>query len=267
MEVISGGQHPRVRYLKRLSSRKFRDQEGKFVIEGVRFLEEALDAAWPLDAVLFSPRLELTERGHRLLNRLDLLGLPLLQVTDGLMRELADTETPQGVLAMARCREDPRLMVPEPTRANLALLVDGLQDPGNLGTIIRTADAAGAGSMVLLKGTVDLYNPKVLRATMGSLFHLPVLRAADRKGVISTFKAAGYALAVGDPAGDKDPGGVDFTGPTLLVIGSEAKGAGPDLVQQARWRVRIPMPGRAESLNAAVAAGILMYEALRQRAT
>lgn len=267
MEVVSGGQHPRVRYIKRLSSRKLRDQEGKFVIEGVRFLEEALDAAWPIDAALFSPRLELTLRGQRLLDRLDLLGLPLMQVTDVLMRELADTETPQGVLAIARRREEPRLMVPEPPRANLALLVDGLQDPGNLGTIIRTADAVGAGSLVLLKGTVDLYNPKVLRATMGSLFHLPMIQAADRNEVISTFKAAGYALAVGDPAGDKEPSGVDFTEPTLLVIGSEAKGAGPDLLKQARWRVRIPMPGRAESLNAAVAAGILMYEALRQRST
>ena len=93
MEVVSGGQHPRVRYIKRLSSRKLRDQEGKFVIEGVRFLEEALDAAWPLDAALFSPRLELTVRGQRLLDRLDLLGLPLMQVTDVLMRETQNGAT------------------------------------------------------------------------------------------------------------------------------------------------------------------------------
>lgn len=267
MEDFCSGQHPRIRYLKRLSNRKFRDQAGKFVIEGVRFLEEALDTAWPLDAAFLSPRLENTDRGQRLLNRLKLTGLPLMQVTDGVMRDLADTENPQGVIAIARRMEDPQLMVPSHPRTDLVLLVDGLQDPGNLGTIIRTADAAGLGSMVLLKGTVDLYNPKVLRATMGSLFHLPLIQAANREEVVSAFMGAGYALVVGDPSGDSEPSRVDFTGPTLLVIGNEARGTSPDLLKQARWRVRIPMPGRAESLNAAVAAGILMYEALRQRAT
>lgn len=261
MDLVTSSQHPKVKYIHRLFRRRFRDREGVFIIEGVRFLEEALDAGWPLELVLFSPRLETSGRGRLLLSRLADSALPLLPVTDGLMAGLAGTETPQGVLAVARRREGQPLA---PGRPNLVLLVDGLQDPGNLGTIIRTADAAAVGQVILLKGTVDLYNPKTLRATMGSLFHLPVVQAPGREEILAGLEAAGYQLAVGDPSGDVYPREVDFSGPIALAVGSEAGGVGPDLRQRARWRVRIPMPGRAESLNAAVAAGILLYEAVRR---
>lgn len=265
MDLVTSSQHPKVKYIHRLSRRRFRDQEGVFIVEGVRFMEEALDVGWPLDLALVAPRLQTSARGRSLLNRLSCSNLPLLQVSDKLMAGLAGTETSQGVLAVARRRDDAYALVPGPGLPRLVLLVDGLQDPGNLGTIIRSADAAAVGLVILLKGTVDLYNPKVLRATMGSLFHLPVIQPAGREEIISSLEAAGYQIAVGDPAGDVTPRGVDFTRPTALAVGSESRGAGLDLLERARWRVRIPMPGRAESLNAAVAAGILMYEAIRQR--
>ncbi|MBM7854780.1 TrmH family RNA methyltransferase [Desulfohalotomaculum tongense] len=257
--------NPRVKYLRKLSRRQFRQKENKFIIEGIRFVEELLDSGWPVEALFYSPKLHANARGGALIARAEREKIAAWQVADKLLAELADTENPQGVLAlvnMPRYRlED---VVPQ-TQPALVVLVDGVQDPGNLGTIIRTADAAAATGVILLKGTVDLYNPKTLRSTMGSLFHLPVLAAENAVDTVNWLRSKGLKLVVGQPQGGAAIDKVDLTAGIVLVVGSEARGPSPGTISLADTITTIPMPGRAESLNAAVACAIMLYETVRQR--
>jgi len=265
--MLQSKQNQHIKYVRRLSQRKFREQEGKFVIEGVRFLEEALQADWPLELVLHTPGITGQARAGQLLDLLSQRGVSLLAVDAPLFRELADTESPQGVLAVTCVPEEQDLVsrVLAAQDQDLLVLVDGIRDPGNLGTIIRSADAAGADGVLILKGSVDPYNSKTLRSTMGSIFHMPVLPVVDRESLLSQLSTAGWGLVVGEVGAVKLIHQCELTGRVVLAVGSEAEGIS-DAVRQAAWeRVRIPMPGRAESLNAGVAAGIMLYETVRQR--
>ena len=265
--MLESKQNSRIKYIRRLYQKKYRDSEGKFIIEGVRFVEEALNANWPLEAVFYEPSLKGGDRGRRLLENLSHNCAVLVAVEKTLFSELADTASPQGILAVAKKPAQPNF---DPVgwnenKKDLLMLVDGVQDPGNLGTIIRSADAAGADCVFLLKGTVDPYNTKTLRSTMGSIFHIPISSVVDRTSFLVSLIAAGWNLVVGDPAAQTLLSGADLTRSTVLVVGNEASGVSEDLHQNASSLVKIPMPGRAESLNAGVAAGIMLYEAVRQR--
>jgi len=265
--MLQSKQNPQLKYVRRLAQRKFREREGKFIIEGVRFLEEAVQADWPLELVIHNNGITEQTRAGRLLDLLGLRGVPMLAVDDTLFYGLADTESPQGVLAVTRVPEglNMDLQAWAAQGRDLLVLVDGIRDPGNLGTVIRCADAAGASGVLMLKGSVDPYNSKTLRSTMGSIFHVPVIPIGERDRLLSQLFSAGWRLVVGDPGADKLIHQCDLTGRVVLAVGSEADGVS-DAVRQAAWeRVRIPMPGRAESLNAGVAVGIMLYEAVRQR--
>ncbi|MDD4335515.1 MAG: RNA methyltransferase, partial [Desulfotomaculaceae bacterium] len=147
----------------------------------------------------------------------------------------------------------------------LLVLVDGVQDPGNLGAIVRSADAAGAGGVVLLKGSADIYNPKALRATMGSIFHLPIIQGVAADEIIPYLTRRGIKIVAGDPRAGRVLFEVDLKAPCALAVGSEASGVGALLRESVDELARIPMPGRAESLNVAISVSIMLYEALRQR--
>ncbi|KAF1085663.1 23S rRNA (guanosine-2'-O-)-methyltransferase RlmB [Sporotomaculum syntrophicum] len=256
-----------IKYVRRLAQRKFRERERKFIIEGVRFLEEALKVNWPLELVMHTPGIAVQYRAGQLLEILARRCVPLLTVDDSLFQKLADTESPQGMLAVARVPEeleaDPRIWAAQ--GRDLMVLVDGIRDPGNLGTVIRCADAAGAGGVLLLKGSVDPYNPKTLRSTMGSIFHVPLISVGESDRLLLQIPEAGWRLVVGEPGAGKLIHQCDLTGRVVLAVGSEADGVSGAVRQAACEKVRIPMPGRAESLNAGVAAGIMLYEAVRQR--
>ncbi len=260
--MIRSKTNPHIKYLRRLTRRRWREKEGHFILEGVRLVEEALCSGWPVKMLVYTP--SASERAGALLESARERGIQLLPVEEGLLGELADTETPQGVLAVV---EKPGCTLEETLAAgpSLLLVVDGVQDPGNLGTIIRSADAAGAGAVILFPGTVDLYNPKTIRATMGSLFHLPVIAVREGEGVLARLRAAGFMLVAGVPAGGIPLPVVDMTGPVVLAVGNEARGLSPWLLERADLLATIPMPGRAESLNVAAAASIMLYEAVRQR--
>ena len=257
--------NPRIKYIRRLGIRRFRDREKRFVAEGVRFVEEALASAWPVEAVVYCGRVIESQRGKKLLEKADSMNIAVIEIDEVLFDELAGTEAPQGVLAVVRqgtaALEDLRL-APAPA---LLVVVDGVQDPGNLGTIVRSADAAGAGGVILLKGTADIYNPKACRATMGSIFHVPVIQSLATAEVLDYLARQTIVTIAGAPHGEKVLAGVDLTRPCALIVGSESGGVAADLLDRVDEKARIPMPGRAESLNAAVAVSILLYEALRQR--
>jgi len=259
--------NPRVKLIRRLNRRRTREQEGKFLVEGIRLLEEALRENWPLRQVIYTAELTANPRGAGLLEALAQQGVPAEPVDEELFAELAETETPQGIIAVAAMAGRPisdlqLILNGEP---DLLVLVDGVRDPGNLGTIIRCADAYGAGGVLLLKGTVDPYNPKTIRATMGAIFRVPLLSVENSEHLAEAWKAGGWKLVAGDPAADKLIHHCDLTGRVILAVGGEADGFSGNLGSFLDETVRIPMPGRAESLNAGVAAGIMLYEAVRQR--
>ena len=263
--LITSGDNPRIKYFKRLVKRRFREAEGKFVVEGVRFVEEALASAMSVETVIFSSKLLQNERGNALLLEIYNSGIALLEVTEEIMESLADTATPQGVMAIVKAFEADLEVILTSTQKHLFVLVDGIQDPGNLGTIIRTADAAGADAVILTRGTVDLYNPKTLRATMGSVFHLPIIPVGEAVQTAKFLLQSGVQLIVGMPQTNRPLYSVNLTGSVVLVVGSEAVGVSEEVKLLPCTMANIPMPGRAESLNAAVAVAIMLYEAVRQR--
>ena len=257
---ITSPHNPRLaRVQALLQKRKQREAEGAFVVEGVRLTEEGLAAGQQPELALFSPRL--SPRGLEVVRGLEERGAEVLEISDRLMDKLADTESPQGLLAVFPM---PRAALPE--ELNFALIVDTLRDPGNLGTLLRSAAAAGVQAALLSPGAVDAYAPKVLRAGMGAHFRLAIA-ALSWEGIRLACKQPSPALEVilADPAGGAPLWDTDLTGPLALVVSSEAEGASPEARALADRLVTIPMPGKSESLNAATAASILLFEVVRQR--
>jgi len=263
---VSSVQNPWVKLARKLADRRGRDKEGLILVEGVRLIEEAETSRLAFEALLYSDKGLATPRGRDLVERRTLAGSRVLYVDDRLLDELATTETPQGVLAIVR-----------PALANWGSLSDthserslvvaalGLQDPGNVGTLWRAADAFGATAVVVSKGTADPYSPKVLRATMGAAFRRPPIQGGDALMTCERLREAGLALVAAVPNGGRPLPQVDLTGPVAILVGNEGAGLDDRVVAMADLRATIPMPGSAESLNAAVAAAIILYEAVRQR--
>ena len=246
---------------KLLTQSKERREQQAFVIEGVRLAEDALQAAWEARLVLFTDHLD--QRGQAVVDGFSARGVPVEPVSAAVMNAISDTETPQGILAVLAIM--PLDLPPSP---NFLLILDGLRDPGNLGTILRTAAAAGVQAVLLAPGCADAWSPKVLRAAMGAHFHLPILTLPWSE-LTHYFSQDGSNLRVF--LADSD-GGIpytqsDFRPPLALIVGGEAAGAGERSFSLAKIKVHIPMPGGSESLNAAVAASILIFEVTRQRKT
>lgn len=255
----------RVKYVRRLKNHRFRDKEKKFLVEGLRFVEEVFDSSWPVEMLVYSKKIMEYPRAKHLFKTAAARNVSLLEVDEDIFGELAETSTPQGIIAVVAQRGHTLENLEIINETALLVLVDGVQDPGNLGAIVRSADAAGAGGVVLLKGTVDIYNPKALRSTMGSIFHLPVIQGAAVADVLLYLSHRGIRTVAGDPRGGKAVFEVDLKVPCALVVGGEAGGISETLRENVDEMAHIPMPGRAESLNVAISAGIMLYEALRQR--
>lgn len=184
---------------------------------------------------------------------------PNYRVDDRLYEKISDTVNPQGILAVCHIMEYDHTAE---NKTPLYILLENVQDPGNMGTIIRTADAAGADGIFLSKGCVDVYNPKTVRSTMGSVFHIPIYRDVDIHRLLDETDALSVAAHL---KGNKTPYEIDMTKSLAIIIGNEAKGITDRLAERADALVKIPMPGKAESMNAGVAAAIMIYEAVRQR--
>jgi TrmH family RNA methyltransferase len=256
IDVITSTANARVKWVRALNAqRKARYNEGAFVVEGQRLLQEAIQAEWPARFALHTDHLD--SKGRGIMNNLARLGAEVIEVSDHVMKACADTDSPSGLLAVLELRSLPR-----PESIDLAVVIDQLSDPGNLGTLLRTAWAAGVQVVYLTSGSVDPFNPKVVRGAMGAHFHLPVL-TVDLSALTEALQGLQVYLA---EAGAGEPyDGVDWTKPSALIIGGEAHGARPAAATLADQSVTIPMPGHSESLNAAVAAAILLFEAIRQR--
>jgi TrmH family RNA methyltransferase len=227
--MITSVQKEKVQHVRSLARRRVRQREGRFVVEGTRLLDELVGAGIEPALVFYTEAWAESPAGLRVLPQIRVDG-GAWPVTGAVMAACADTQTPQGVLAVVPFMH----LNPRP---GLFLILDAVRDPGNLGTILRSGEAAGVGQVLLAPGTVDLYNPKVVRGAMGAHFRLPVF----------------------------SHDAVDWTQPSALIVGGEASGAGQEAAQIATGRVSIPMTGGAESLNAAMAATVILFEAARQR--
>lgn len=256
---LTGLQNPLVKAAAELKQKKYRQQRGEFLAEGLRTAEEAV--AFKAAQQLFYTATE-DERTLRLLEQAAAMQVKLVCVSEAVMKKIADTETPQGIIAVCRMQEKPLEQLLASGR--MLLVLDRVGDPGNIGTMLRTADAAGVGGIILLKGTADIYAPKTVRASMGSLFHVPILSGVAEQEFIDNAKKAGYQILVTALDGADNLYQADLKGRLAFVMGNEAGGVSTTLLQQADKRVFIPMRGKAESLNVAMAAGIIMFEAMRR---
>jgi TrmH family RNA methyltransferase len=249
--------------IRDLRRRKGRERRGLALAEGVRLVEEALAAGVPVRGAVVSPALEATPRGKTLKSTLSERGIRLVEVGIGELDQLSDTEQPQGIVAVIEPREWSLAQVPV-APGSVVLVLDAVQDPGNVGTMLRTALALGAAGLVALKGTAELTNPKVLRGSMGALFRLPAV-ATTLEEFLPWVAERGLELWV--TAADGEPlrrsNGSPRRSGLALVVGNEGAGVSPPLQAAARRRVAVPLAPGVESLNVAVAAGILLYEVTR----
>lgn len=251
--------NPKVKEWAGLLDRKGRNRQGKFLIEGIHLVEEALHSNAPVQTIVYSLEKEFPhELYKKFSSHADWIG-----VSRAVLQKCSDTETPQGIFAVVR-KSEQSLELITAEEWDLVVVVDGVQDPGNLGTIIRSADAVGASAIVLGRGTVDIYNPKAIRSTMGSLFHLPVIEA-DLADLLPKAVKAGIQVLCTDLKAEKNCYEIDFTIPTWIIVGNEGKGTSREAGELATQSMIIPMKGHAESLNVAMAATVLLFEAYRQR--
>lgn len=248
-EYISSESNPRIKLIKALRDRKkIRYAERLFVVEGPRFVEDALIFASPVLVTVS----EAWEQAH---GEPD-FGVPTIIVPDALFAHISDTQHPQGILGLFPLPE----LEPDPSIAELVVVADGVQDPGNLGTLIRSSAALGATRVLCVHGTVDPWSPKVTRAAAAAMFQIPV-----RTGVELERELEGLAVFAADGSASKAASEVDWTSPCAVIVGSEGAGIVSDIRELNPIPIAIPFARPVESLNAGVAASILLYEANRQR--
>jgi RNA methyltransferase, TrmH family len=249
-----------IKETKKLKEKRFRVERNQFLVEGFRFVEEALKSTFQVPYIFLSE--EALERWESFqLNELLQSASKLYIVKEAILKLLSSTETPQGVIAVVN-QNNMHLEIKE----GFYVLVDKIQDPGNMGTIIRSAHAAGAAGVITTKGTVDIYNEKTLRSTMGSIFNIPIIEDKDLS-IIDSLKNSGFKLIVSSLEDSKNFYEVDLTDNVIIAVGNEGSGISEEIYKLGDMKVKIPMPGNAESLNAGAAASIMMFETVRQKLT
>ncbi|WKZ47190.1 MAG: RNA methyltransferase [Anaerolineales bacterium] len=255
--MIFSNQNSKIKLVRALMGRaKERREAGTFVVEGVRLVEEAAKGDWRLETVLFDS--SLSERGRSQVESLRSRGVEIEEVSTSLMKSLSETETPQGILAVIQFSNSPIS-----NSLDFVLIPDQIRDPGNLGTLLRSAAATGVQAVLIPPETTDAFAPKVLRAGMGAHFRVPI-REMGWEEIHEVCKSAGSKVYVADMDG-KSCWETDLQQPLALIIGGEAEGASEEARELANGKISIPMAGNVESLNAGVAGSVLMFEVVRQR--
>jgi TrmH family RNA methyltransferase len=262
-EKISSLQNPRIKQLVKLRDRRPRDEAGVFLVEGYREVRRALEKQVPLTELYFAPEWFLGENEAALIDQAAAAGAKLFELTKATFAKIAYRERPDGLLAVVpqwkRALSD-LVLRPEP----FLLVVEAIEKPGNLGTILRSADAAGCDAVIVCDPVTDVFNPNVVRASTGVLFSVPLV-VADSASVLAWLRERGIRTIATTPAAQTLYTEADLRGPLAVVMGSEQYGLSGFWLKHADLPVRIPMAGQADSLNVAMATIITLFEAVRQR--
>ena len=267
VNLITSTSNNRVKEIKSLKDKKFRNENGLYFIEGIRFFEEAIIEYSKknieiVDVVIsedFDENLLRSILQKYSYNKL----ISVTKVSSKNFYEMSDTKTPQGILAVIKMKKYDLVDIID--KGELFIFIDSIQDPGNLGTIVRTAEAAGFDGIIASKGTVDLYNNKVLRSTMGSVFRIPFILSENVKEDMKKMKENGVKIYGAHLNADKNIYQHQYTGKIALVLGNEGAGMSDLVMHECNELLIIPMQGNAESLNVSVASAVLMFEVVRQR--
>jgi TrmH family RNA methyltransferase len=260
---ISSKSNERIKEIRALRHRKVRERTGLFFVEGIRIVAEAAELRAGIETLVVAPDLLESEFARDLIERLTGKGVPLLEVSNEVFRSLSVKEGPQGIGAVVRQRHL-RLSDVKAGKGLCWVALEAVADPGNLGTILRTADAVGASGVILLGATTDPYDPEAVRASMGSLFAQGIARATLEE--LAAWKREGGVFLVGtSDSAEADYRDIAYPRPVVLLMGSERQGLSQEAMALTDTVVQIPMVGHADSLNLAVATGVMLYELFNQR--
>ncbi len=249
----------KLKYLRSLRQKKFREREKKFLVEGFRLTSEAVSSDFIVDQLFYTGDFMKKKQHADLVEEARRRRIATNQITARELESFADTVTAQGVVALVHERESSidDILASERGR-QLILALDAVSEPGNVGTAIRTADWFGVSAVLLGKGTVELYNPKVVRSTMGSLFHLPIAIEIELPEVLGNFRRRGFVISAASVNAERSYDDVPFADKALIILGNEARGVSPEVLSEVDHEISIKRIGKAESLNVGVASGILL---------
>lgn len=262
MLEIKSSKNPLIKRVKSLHKKKYRLEEKLFIIEGIKIIQEAIDNFGEIEQIIYTDKLLSSNEGFQFFQNIKHIE-NIAYVNENLFKEISGTENPQGILGLCRLIEKDYKEI-FAFKDPFLVFLDRIQDPGNMGTIIRSGDAFNIDGIILGEGCVDPYNPKVIRATMGSIFRTPIYNCNDSFQCLNDIRRNNINIITTDLNGTATMA-YNFNDGIILVIGNESNGVDESLLEISNEKIKIPMPGGAESLNAGVAASIIMYEAMKSR--
>lgn len=260
MQVISSKDNELVKHIKKLKDKKYRDESNEYIVEGVKLIEEAVKENAKIKKIIVC---EDTTRTYEIPTNvmLEIAKYECIYVTDKIFSSITQVTNPQGIMAIIE-KSNPNQEIDY--SQDIIVALDDVQDPGNLGTILRTVDSIGLNQIIVSKETADAFNPKVVRSTMGAIFRIKIIEVEDLKQRIKEIKKHHFKLMVTSLQTENSIYDIDFR-KKIIVIGNESNGVSKEIQEMADEKAKIPMLGKTESLNASVAAGIVMYEYVRQK--
>lgn len=264
IQEITSNSNPNIKHVKSLHKKKYREKYNEFIIEGLRIVEHGLECGGDITKIFLAQSIYESLKGTILFSKIKDNNIDSYILNDNLFKEICDTDNPQGILGIVKQKSyDINTILNK--EQYFVVVLDRLQDPGNLGTIIRTADAAGVDCIITNKGCVDTYNNKTIRATMGSIFNIPIIDIESLDELIDRLIGAGTQIVSTVLEATKYYHEVKYKERAAIIIGNEANGISKELVKKSNIKVKIPMLGKAESLNASIASSIMIYEIVRQK--
>lgn len=260
MQRISSKDNEFIKHIKKLKDKKYRDQSNEYVIEGIKLVEEAINENAKIKQIVICEECTKTQEISKKL-MYEIASFDCIYVTENVFNNITEVKNPQGILAVIeRKNTENEINYNE----DIIVALDGIQDPGNLGTILRTVDSIGLKQILVSKETADVYNPKVVRSTMGAIFRVKVIECEDLEKTLKQIKKHKYEIVVTSLRTNESIYDIEYN-KKVIVIGNEANGVSKEIQEMADKKVKIPMLGKTESLNASVATGIVLYEYVRQK--
>ena len=262
MQVITRKDNEFVKHVKKLKEKKYRDQSQEFIIEGIKLVKEAIEGKANIKQIIICDNCEDTGIIPKDL-MYEIAKYNCIYVTENILKTMSDVNAPQGIMAIiGRNNKEKDIDYSQ----DIIVALDDIQDPGNLGTILRTVDSIGLNQILVSKGTADCYNPKVVRSTMGAIFRIKIIECEDLEQTLKETQKNNFKLIVSSLQTNNSLYDINFD-KKVIIIGNEANGVEPQIQKMADEKIKIPMLGKTESLNASVATGIILYEYVRQKIT